>query len=73
MLLGQAIYYKRRDNLPSWIPDDKVNLELPQPSNFNPRLHTDPDAESFIWLPANKWLFLYDKGQWKIAIFMPGT
>ncbi len=69
MLLGQAIYYKRKDNLPWWFPDDKVNLELTPPSNFNPRLHTDPDAESFIWVPANKWLFLYDKGQWKIAIF----
>ncbi len=69
MLLGQAIYYKRKDNLPWWVPDDKENLELTPPSNFNPRLHTDPDAESFIWIPANKWMFLYDKGQWKIAIF----
>ena len=73
MLLGQAIYYKRRDNLPSWIPDDKVNLELPQPSNFNPRLHTDPDAESFIWVPTGGWIFINVNGQWKIAIFMPGT
>ena len=31
---GNAIYYRSKDNLPSWIPDDKVNLELPPPIEF---------------------------------------
>ena len=73
MLVGQAVYYKRKDNLPSRVPDDDINLELPSPSNFDPRLHTDPDSEPFIWIPLGTFNFLYDNGQWKIAIFRPGT
>ena len=73
MLLGQAIRYKRKDNLPSWVPEDKINIELPPPSNFNPRLHTDPDKEPFIWVPTGTESFVYDNGQWKIAVIKPGT
>ncbi len=52
MIVGKAIYYLRKDilqdKLPSGFPDDKIILELSPPSNFNPRLHVDPDAEPFI-------------------------
>ena len=34
ILMGQAIRYQRKDNLPSWIPNDKVILELPPPIEF---------------------------------------
>ena len=73
IIFGQAIYYKRKDNLPSRVPDDEINLELPPPSNFDPRLHTDPDSEPFIWVPAGKWGFIYHNRQWKIAVVIPGT
>ena len=70
---GNAIIYKRKDKLSSWLRDDKANLELPPPSNFDPRLHTEPDAEPFVWVPADTGGFFRVDRQWKIAIFMPGT
>ena len=36
ILMGQAIRYQRKDNLPSWIPNDKVILELPPHRIFIP-------------------------------------
>ena len=73
MFGGNAIFYKKKAKLPSRVSDDKANLELPPPSNFDPHLHTDPDLEPFIWVPVGTQGFINHNGQWKIAFFMPGT
>ncbi len=36
VIIGEAIFYKRKDNLPSRVSDDKANLELTLPSNSDP-------------------------------------
>ena len=56
----------------SGAPGEKGNYNLPPPSNFDPRLHTDPDAEPFIWIPLGRRGFIYDDRKWKVAILMPG-
>ena len=71
---GNAIYYRREGNLPWWFSDDPADYDaLPPPSNFDPRLHTDPDAEPFIWVPAGTWEFINEDRQWKVLILRPGT
>ena len=44
----------------SGAPWGKGNYNLPPPSNFDPLLHTDPDAEPFIWIPLGRRGFIYD-------------
>ena len=76
LIIGEVIYYLTKGMLSllsstdSW---EKVNYDLPPPSNFDPRSHTEPDAEPFIWVPAGKWEFINENGQWKLAISIPGT
>ena len=70
---GNAIYYKRGDDLPSWLSEENASLVLPPPSNFDPRLHSDPAFKPFVWVPAGKWEFIRVDRQWKIAVVMPGT
>ena len=74
-ILGKAIYFMREDadTLSSRLLDERRNYDLPPPSNFDPRLHMDPDASLFIWIPAGTWPFIYHNRQWKIALIMPGT
>ena len=73
MFGGNAICYKREDYLRNSYHRDRINPKAPPPSNFDPRLHTEPDAEPFIWVPVGTWEFINENGQWKLAIFMPGT
>ena len=70
---GNAIYYRRDDYLRDSHHRDRIEPKAPPPSNFDPRLHTDPDAEPFIWVPIEKWEFICVDRKWKIASFMPGT
>ncbi len=47
---------------------DMIDPKATPPSNFDPLLHTDPDANPFVWVPASHWLyFIYDNMQWKFA------
>ena len=74
MIVGEAIFYTNKGNLPRWYFDDTTDFNaIPPPLNFDSRLHTDPDTEPFVWVPRDKWAFVYDNGQWKIAVIMPGT
>ena len=73
MIVGESIFYMRKDKSPSKLLDDKENLELSPPSNFDRHLHTDPDEEPFIWVPAGKWEFIYVDRKWKVGVIMPGT
>ncbi len=74
MIVGEAIFYTNKDNLPWWYSDDTTDFNaLSPPLNFDSRIHTDPDTEPFVWVPADKCAFLYVNGQWKIADIMPGT
>ena len=72
MFGGNAISYKREDYLRNFHRRDRINPKAPPPSNFDPRLHTEPDLEPFIWVPHGTWGFINENGQWKLAIFMPG-
>ena len=72
MFGGNAISYKREDYLRNFHRRDRINPKAPPPSNFDPRLHTEPDLEPFIWVPNGTWGFINENGQWKLAIFMPG-
>ena len=72
VFLGRAIEYSREDHLRAhYYLKGQIDHEAPPPSNFDPRLHTDPDEEPFIWVPAGTWEFIYHKRQWKVAIFRP--
>ncbi len=73
MIVGEAIFYMRKDKSQSKLLDDKENLVLSPPSNFDRHLHTDPDEEPFIWVPAGTWEFIYVDRQWKIGVIMPET
>ena len=72
IICAEAIKYKRMDNLPSWLSEENANLKLHPPSNFDPRLHTDPAFKPFVWIPTGTWAFINENGQWKLAIFMSG-
>ena len=63
---GNAIYYKREDYLRNSY--HRIDPKATPPSNFDPRLHTDLDAEPFIWVPLGKWAFICVDRQWKIAL-----
>ena len=73
MFGGNAISYKREDYLRNFHRGDRINPKAPPPSNFDPRLHTEPDLEPFIWVPNGTWGFINENGQWKLAIFEFGT
>ncbi len=76
VIIGQTIEYTTKGKLSivlQAVLREIADYDFTPPSNFDPRLHTDPDLEPFIWVPADKWYFLYDNGQWKGAIINPGT
>ena len=70
ILIGQAIYYIRKNYLERSCLYNLLENRKPEipPSNFDPHLHAYPDAERFIWVPRDKWEFIYHNGQWKVAI-----
>ena len=74
IIFGQAIYYNREDYLRSisYLREGIVP-NVAAPSNFDARLHTEPDASPFVWVAAGLKGFIYHDRRWKIAIFKPGT
>ena len=70
---GSAIFYRREDDLRNSYFRHLINPKAPPPLNLDPRLHNDPDAEPFIWVPVGTWEFINVNRQWKIALFRPGT
>ena len=76
VIIGQTIEYTTKGKLSivlQAVLREIEDYDFTPPSNFDPRLHTDPDVEPFIWVPANTWEFINDNGQWKVAIINPGT
>ena len=78
-LFGQAIYYRNRmkDRTVNRLRNNKEYLDLLPSSNFDSRLHTepdeDPDEEPFIWVPTGRWAFIFVDRQWKIVAYSAGT
>ena len=76
LIIAEVIYYPTKGMLSLLSSTDswkKGDYDLPPPSNFDPRLHTEPDKEPFIWVPIDTWEFINENGQWKFAISIPGT
>ena len=69
MYYGGAIFYTTKEILSSLGSGENINYNLHPPSNFDPRLHTVPDAEPIIWVPAGKLYFIYLNRKWKTFLF----
>ena len=73
MILGEAIYYATEDMIGSGWSREEGIYDIPPPANFDPGLHADSDSGQLIWVPNGTWGFIYIDGQWKLAMFRPGT
>ncbi len=68
LFFGSAFLYYRRENFLRSHLRERIDLKASPPPNFDPRLHTDPDAEPFIWVPVALRNFIYDDRKWKMPI-----
>ena len=80
MLAGTTIIYERENyllkrSLHSSSYDlsylrEMLDPKATPPSNFDPHLHTDPDANPFFWGSGyNSGYLIYDSRQWKLLFF----